>query len=131
MVTSACEIPPAISFGSPAPNNVIDWKVVIIPNTVPNRPANGATTETIFKNINQEVSFGVSFIIASDKRSSIASVSLLGLSLTAFNTRPNGFLALGLCGFLACLLTAADTPNNVMIFKIAIIAASAPTPKMM
>ena len=47
VVTSASEIPLAIVFGSPVPNNVICWKVIIIPVTVPNSPANGATTETI------------------------------------------------------------------------------------
>ena len=48
VVTRACDIPPAIIFGSPVPNNVICWKVIIIPVTVPNRPASGATTDTIF-----------------------------------------------------------------------------------
>ena len=43
VVTKACEIPPAISFGSPVPKSVIDWKVSIIPTTVPNKPKSGAT----------------------------------------------------------------------------------------
>ena len=50
VVTRACEIPPAISFGSPVPYNVIIWKVTIIPVTVPNSPASGAITEIIFIN---------------------------------------------------------------------------------
>ena len=31
VVTSACEMPPAISFGSPVPNRVMAWKVTIMP----------------------------------------------------------------------------------------------------
>ena len=34
VVTSAWEIPPAMSFGSPVPNRLIDWKVMIMPVTV-------------------------------------------------------------------------------------------------
>ena len=48
VVTSACDIPPAMILGSPVPNKVICWKVTIIPVTVPNSPANGATTDMIF-----------------------------------------------------------------------------------
>ena len=43
VVTNACDIPPAISLGSPVPNKVIAWKVSIIPITVPNKPNRGAT----------------------------------------------------------------------------------------
>ena len=43
VVTNAWDIPPAMSLGSPVPNNVIAWKVSIIPITVPRRPNNGAT----------------------------------------------------------------------------------------
>ena len=48
VVTSACEIPPAISLGSPVPNNVIDWNVSIIPTTVPSNPRRGATAANNF-----------------------------------------------------------------------------------
>ena len=47
VVTSACEIPPAISLGSPVPYKVIIWKVTIIPVTVQSKPAKGPTTEII------------------------------------------------------------------------------------
>ena len=43
VVTSASEIPLAIVFGSPVPNKVIAWKVLIIPMIVPNNPRSGAT----------------------------------------------------------------------------------------
>ena len=45
VVTRASEIPFAIVFGSPVPNKVIAWKVLIIPVMVPNNPNKGATTE--------------------------------------------------------------------------------------
>ena len=45
VVTSACEIPPAICFGSPVPNSDNAWKVFIIPMIVPNRPNKGEITE--------------------------------------------------------------------------------------
>ena len=38
VVTRAWEIPPAISFGSPVPNRLMDWKVAIMPVTVPSSP---------------------------------------------------------------------------------------------
>ena len=41
-------MPPAIIFGSPAPNSVIAWKVWIMPVTVPSSPSSGATTDTVF-----------------------------------------------------------------------------------
>ena len=43
VVTNACDIPPAINFGSPVPNRVSAWKVTIIPTTVPKSPSSGAT----------------------------------------------------------------------------------------
>ena len=45
VVTRASEIPFAMVLGSPVPNNVIAWKVFIIPVIVPNNPNSGATTE--------------------------------------------------------------------------------------
>ena len=45
---SAIEMPPAINFGSPVPKSVMDWKVSIIPMTVPRRPVKGATVARIF-----------------------------------------------------------------------------------
>ncbi len=57
VVTRAVEIPPAISFGSPAPYSVMAWNVTIIPVTVPSRPSSGATTEMIFRNGQHGVEF--------------------------------------------------------------------------
>ena len=50
VVTNASEIPFAIVLGSPVPNKVIAWKVLIIPVIVPNKPSNGATTEISLTN---------------------------------------------------------------------------------
>ncbi len=67
VVTSAVEIPPAISFGSPVPNKVMAWKVLIIPVTVPSRPISGATTEIILMIVRFRLSLGTSPRIASVK----------------------------------------------------------------
>ena len=92
VVTSACEIPPAISLGSPVPYNVIIWKVTIIPVTVPNKPANGATTEIILTAPMPLSIEGLSAIIASASFNSNVSISFLKFSSPTFKTLPRGFL---------------------------------------
>ena len=57
MVTRACEIPPAICFGSPVPNTVIAWNVSIIPITVPSNPSNGATAARNFIQFTPQLKF--------------------------------------------------------------------------
>src|SRR6056297_639896 len=80
VVTSAWEIPPAISFGSPVPNSVIAWKVAIMPVTVPSRPSNGATAAMTLMAPCQVSSFGTSRRMASSSFSSSVSVSASVLS---------------------------------------------------
>ena len=57
VVTSACDIPPAICFGSPVPNTVIAWNVSIIPITVPRRPRSGATAAKNFIQFTPQLRF--------------------------------------------------------------------------
>src|SRR5690606_22130140 len=80
VVTRACEIPDAITVGSPVPNSVIAWKVWIMPVTVPSRPSSGATTEITLMNRMPRCSLGTSFSIDSPSFSSRVSVSAFGLS---------------------------------------------------
>ena len=70
VVTNACEIPPAINFGSPVPNNVIAWKVTIMPVTVPRSPRRGATDYNNLIKLIPLSSEGNSFKIASSNFSS-------------------------------------------------------------
>ena len=92
VVTSACDIPPAISLGSPVPYRVIIWKVTIIPVTVPNKPANGATTEIILTAPIPLSIEGLSDIIASASFNSNVSISFLKFSSPTLSTLPSGFL---------------------------------------
>ena len=90
VVTKACEIPPAMSFGSPVPNNVIAWKVLIIPVTVPSSPSSGATTEMMRMKVRKRLSGGISFRIASSSFRSRVSGSAWGLFAWILRTRPSG-----------------------------------------
>ena len=69
------EMPPAISLGSPVPNNDMVSNTSIMPVTVPNRPSNGATTEMILIQLMPLLKRGISFEMASPKCSSNVSVS--------------------------------------------------------
>src|SRR6056297_2173175 len=80
VVTRACQMPPAISFGSPVPNSVIAWKVAIMPVTVPSSPSSGATAAMILIDPCQFSSFGTSLRMASSSLSSSVSVSTSRLS---------------------------------------------------
>src|SRR5690606_24471453 len=81
VVMSAVEIPPAISFGSPVPNSVIDSKVRIMPVTVPSRPSSGATAAMILSAPCHFSSCGVSLRMASSILSSSVSMSSFLFSL--------------------------------------------------
>ena len=78
VVTNAVEIPPAINLGSPVPNKVIAWKVLIMPETVPSSPINGATTEITLIILRDRPNLGTSPKIDSVRCSSSASVSASG-----------------------------------------------------
>ena len=82
----------AISLGSPVPYRVIIWKVTIIPVTVPNKPARGATTEIILTAPIPLSIDGLSAIIASASFSSNVSISFLKFSSPTLRTLPRGFL---------------------------------------
>src|SRR6056297_843995 len=100
VVTRACEMPPAISFGSPVPNSVIAWNVTIMPVTVPSSPSSGATTEISFKNRMPRCSAGVSWRIASPSLSSSVSVSLRRCASPTLRILPSG-LPLSSCSRLS------------------------------
>ena len=69
---------------------MIIWKVTIIPVTVPNKPANGATTDIILTAPIPLSIAGLSAIIASASFSSRVSISLSKLSFPTLSTLPRG-----------------------------------------
>ncbi len=114
VVTSACEIPPAISFGSPVPKSVIAWKVLIMPVTVPSSPISGATTEMILRNSRPRFSAGVSLKIASESFSSSVSVSADLFSSCTLSTRPSALSLLAVSLFSCAVTLRLANPSTNM-----------------
>ena len=100
VVTRASEIPFAIVFGSPVPNKVMAWKVLIIPVIVPNNPNNGATTD-----INLTNQIPVSIDALSTKICSASLSSSVSTSEPLFCSATSKILDSGL---LPCLLPDAS-----------------------
>ena len=129
VVTKACEIPPAINLGSPVPNKVIAWKVLIMPVTVPSKPIKGATTEMILINVKRLDSLGTSRKIDSDNLSSNVSVSALGFCSFTNITRPNG-LSLFALSLFNWRFTLPPIKNKVIKRSIAISKPTKPIAKI-
>ena len=119
---------PAMALGSPAPNSVIIWKVIIIPVTVPNRPNSGATMAIIFNRLRPDSMAGRSLRTASCSFSSSDSGSSPGFAFATASTRPNGLSRVDEAGFLSCDATFDDIPWSTIKRQIARRIATKNTP---